>query len=1113
MAADGSIIIDTRIDTDGISSGVKEVQAAFKDLANSVKEINANINSIFHDGFEKLEDSFQSLQQKSEKVENSMDKMGNSAKKTGATVSSSFNKMDTSGASRKVNLLGRQFEGLGTIVKRIGFLVGSAFAVGKLIQFGKESIELGSDLTEVQNVVDVTFTTMSDKVNEFAKNAMTSAGLSETMAKRYVGTFGAMSKSFGFSEAQAYDMSTALTQLTGDVASFYNISQDLAYIKLKSVFTGETETLKDLGVVMTQSALDQFALANGYGKTTSAMTEQEKVALRLAFVQKQLSAASGDFIRTSDSWANQVRVMQLQLQSLKATVGQGLINLFTPVLRVINILLGKLATLANAFKSFTELITGKKSSGQTGASGAGLVGTDAIADTADQYGDAANNAEKLADATNDTADATKKATKAAKGYLSPLDEINNYSTDKSTDSSSKVPGATGGLADQMKDAVQNVDYGKLAEGETVLDKMSKPLKKIIDRFKQLAKLIAKGFWDGLGDYEPILDGIKKDLDSIWKSLKDIFTDSEVAKAANNFFDSFAYAIGQVAGSFARIGLTIAQNIIGGIEKFLKQNTQRIKNYLIDMFNIGSEIAQIGGNLAVAFADVFSVFGEETAQQITANLIGIFTEIGMVLTETAAKLGRDILNMIAQPFIDNKDILKSAIEGDLGVIETVTSGVLTVVQNLSDAISRLYDEHVKPFFDSIANGLSSIFETLITGYNTYVLPVFQGLAEQIKGLLEGPLGDAILKIETFLGKLIDSLKLLWESVLVPLINWIIANLLPVVAKIIDVVGTVAIKVIKSLIKIIGDVADTLSGIIDFLVGVFTGDWELAWQGIKEIADGAWSFIKDVVSGAWEIIKTVTKGALSIIKSIISTAWNAIKALTSTIWNAIKKTLSGLWNSLKSTASTVFNAIKTKVVGVWDSVKNKTSKTWENVATFVSNKVEAIKNAITNKFNAARDAVRSAFEGIVNFIKAPINQAISIVNNAVGMINNAIGGIESAFSFGPWTVPTPFGSKTIGFHATFPRIGTIPYLASGAVIPPRSEFLAVLGDQKKGNNLEAPESLLRQIVREESGKRQGDGNTYNVTVNASGKKLLDIIIDEAELRRRRNGGQNPFLLGGV
>ena len=1022
-------------------------------------------------------------------------------------------RMDTTGVQNGVSAIKQSFNGLGSVVKKIGILIGGAFAIGKLTQFGKECVELGSNLAEVQNVVDVTFTTMSDKVNEFAKNAMTSAGLSETMAKQYVGTFGAMSKSFGFSESQAYDMSTALTQLTGDVASFYNISQDLAYIKLKSVFTGETETLKDLGVVMTQSALDQYALANGYGKTTSEMTEQEKVALRLAFVQKQLSAASGDFIRTSDSWANQMRVMQLQLQSLKATVGQGLINIFTPVLKVINILLGKLATLANAFKSFTELITGKKSSGQTGASGAGLAGTDAIADTADQYGEAADNAEKLADATNDTADATKKATKAAKGYLSPLDEINNYSTNKSTDSSSKAPGTTGGLVDQMKDVVQNVDYGKVAEGETVLDKMSKPLKKIIDRFKQLAKLIAKGFWDGLGDYEPIFDGIKKDLDSIWKSLKDIFTDPEVVKAANKFLDSFAYAIGQVAGSFARIGLTIAQNIVGGIEKFLKQNVQRIKNYLIDMFNIGAEISQIAGNLAVAFADVFSVFGGETAQQITADLIGIFAEIGMTVTETAAKLGRDILNMIAQPFIDNKDILKSAIEGSLGVIETVTSGVLTVVQNLSDAVSRLYDEHVKPFFDSIADGLSSILETLITGYNTYILPVLQGLAEQIKGLLEGPLGDAILKIEAFLGKLIDSLKLLWESVLVPLINWIIANLLPVVAKIIDVVGTTAIKVIKSLIKIIGDVADTLSGIIDFLVGVFTGDWELAWQGIKEIANGAWSLIKDIITGAWDVIKTVTKGALSIIKSIINVTWNAIKAVTSTVWNAIKKTLSGLWSALKTTAKTVFDAIKTKVTGVWDKIKDKTSRTWESVTTFVSNKVEAIKTAITDKFNAARDAVKSAFEGIVNFIKAPINQAISIVNNAVGMINNSIGGIESAFSFGPWEVPTPFGTKRIGFHATFPLIGTIPYLASGAVIPPRSEFLAVLGDQKKGNNLEAPESLLRQIVREESGKGQGNGNTYNVTVNASGRKLLDIIIDEAELRRRRNGGQNPFLLGGV
>ena len=1019
-------------------------------------------------------------------------------------------RMDTTGVQNGVSAIKQSFNGLGSAVKKIGLLIGGAFAVGKLVQFGKECVELGSDLAEVQNVVDVTFTTMSDKVNEFAKNAMTSAGLSETMAKRYVGTFGAMSKSFGFSEAQAYDMSTALTQLTGDVASFYNISQDLAYIKLKSVFTGETETLKDLGVVMSQSALDQYALANGYGKTTSEMTEQEKVALRLAFVQKQLSAASGDFIRTSDSWANQVRVMQLQLQSLKATVGQGLINIFTPVLKIINILLGKLATLANAFKSFTELITGKKSSGQTSGSGAGLAGTDAIADTADQYGQAADNAEKLADANKDNATATKKANKETKNYLSSLDEIHKVtSTGSDSSSTPSSSGGNGGASGGLSRAVSNVDYGKLAEGETTIEKMSKPLDAIIKKFKKLAKLLSKGFWDGLGDYEPIFDDIKKNINSIGKSLQNIFTAPEVIGAASDFLDTFAYSIGKVSGSFSRIGITIAQNLIGGIEKFLKQNTSRIKTYLIDMFDIGSEVAQIEGNFSSALADVFSVFGGEIAQQITANIIGIFSDISMTAMGLCARLGRDMLNMIAQPFIDNKDILKSAVEGTLGVIETITDGLSTVIQNLSDLVTTLYDEHLKPFFDSIANRLSTIFGTLIDGYNTYILPVLQGLASKIKELMDGEFGEMFVKVQTFLGKLIDILKELWENILVPIISWIVSNAIPVIADVANVIGSTVIEAIKSVIKIVGDVLDVLSGVIDFLKGVFTGDWELAWNGIKEIARGVWNLIKDIISGAWEAIKGIVETALTIIKSIISLSWNAIKTVTVTVWNAIKTWLSNTWEAIKTTVSTIFDGIKSKITGIWDSVSEKTSSIWESITTFVDRKVSAIHDAIVDKFTSARDTVVRVFEGIRDTIKDILNKVIGIANSAIGTVNSAIGGIESAFTFGPWKVPTPFGSRTIGFTANFPRVPTIPYLAKGAVIPPRSEFLAVLGDQKNGRNLEAPEDLLRQIVREEAGGNQRSGGNYRFTAQLNRRTIFDEMIDEAKLRRDASG-TNPFEL---
>ena len=230
----------------------------------------------------------------------------------------------------------KQMGGIGALAKKAGGALAAAFAVKKVIDFGKACLDLGSDLNEVQNVVDVTFPSMSSKVDEFSKSAATSFGLSETMSKKFTGTFGAMSKAFGFSEKEAYDMGTTLTGLSGDVASFYNISQDEAYTKMKSVFTGETESLKDLGIVMTQTALDAYAMSNGFGKTTANMSEAEKVALRYQFVQQQLATATGDFARTSDGWANQVRILSLQFDSLKATIGQGLINLFTPIIKAVN---------------------------------------------------------------------------------------------------------------------------------------------------------------------------------------------------------------------------------------------------------------------------------------------------------------------------------------------------------------------------------------------------------------------------------------------------------------------------------------------------------------------------------------------------------------------------------------------------------------------------------------------------------------------------------------------------------------------------------------------------------------------------------------------------------
>ena len=134
--------------------------------------------------------------------------------------------VDTKGFGKGMANMKSQFSGLGASAMKLGGAIAAAFSVKAIIDFSKQALDLGSDLAEVQNVVDVTFGTMSDKINEFAKNASASAGLSETMAKKYAGTFGAMAKSFGFAEGEMVTMSTSLTQLAGDVASFYNLTQE-----------------------------------------------------------------------------------------------------------------------------------------------------------------------------------------------------------------------------------------------------------------------------------------------------------------------------------------------------------------------------------------------------------------------------------------------------------------------------------------------------------------------------------------------------------------------------------------------------------------------------------------------------------------------------------------------------------------------------------------------------------------------------------------------------------------------------------------------------------------------------------------------------------------------
>ena len=614
------------------------------------------------------------------------------------------------GSRQGVIGLEKDFQNLGSTVKKVGALIGSAFAISKITSFAKEAIDLGSDLAEVQNVVDSVFTTMSGKVDDFARSAQTMYGLSETMAKQFTGTYGAMAKAFGFAEEEAYNMATTLTGLAGDVASFYNLDQDVAYTKLKSVFSGETESLKDLGIVMTQTALDQYALQKGLGISTAKMTEQQKVALRYQFILDQLATASGDFAKTSDSWANQTRILKLQVDSLKASLGTGLINLFTPALKMINLLLSKLATLANAFRSFTELITGAKAEGG-GASGLGSA--------AETFGEAADGAQELAGATDKVTKATKKADRAQKDYLSGLDDIHKYAKGQTTADMSAPAASSGGTG--LNPAVAAVDYGQLAQGTTVVDKLG-------ESFNRLAETIRREDWDGLGRY--MAEGINSGLEKIYTAIDWNTVGPKITKSVDAFTRTFNSLMDNLDWDLA--GRTIGS----GINTI--SNSIRLGIEGINWKNLGSKLATgvngivrkvdwngLGSTIGSKFKAAWDTFG---GYVLTLDYQGIGISVASLLNGAFRKMKFSTVASYLTTGINGAfNTLKSfteTFEWD-EARENIQEGINTAIRTLKwkDAGKTLEDFWTK--IDEFLLGLDVDWEGLGKGIGDFISEIDWG----------------------------------------------------------------------------------------------------------------------------------------------------------------------------------------------------------------------------------------------------------------------------------------------------------------------------------------------------------------------------------------------------
>lgn len=647
----------------------------------------------------------------------------------------------------------------------------AAFAAKKLIDFGKQAIDTASDLQEVQNVVDTAFGESKQKMEDFAETAVQTYGISKLTAKQTGSTFMAMASGMGLAQDSASDMSIALTGLSADMASFYNVEQDVASTALKSIFTGETETLKQFGIVMTDANLQAYALSQGISKSTSEMTQAEKVQLRYSYVMAQTSLAQGDFAKTSDSWANQTRILSEQWKEFAGTIGTVLMNVLLPAVKTINEVLSKLIGVARSAAQALSEAFGFET-GNPEATAATIAGS--AAETADSYADIAEE--------------SKETEESQEASLASFDKITKLGdSEKSSDKTSSV-GAIAGVTPYTAVSA-DVDTSK---AEKKLTDFWKSVKKSFTSFGKYFdknfKPIFSGIWDGLKqeslEFVGIMGGVFSDIRSLAEPLKAYFSGDFTV-----YLQTFLQTVGTIlTGLFDSFNMVFSD--IWNLAVFpILQNFVTVGLPLLTQ--IGTQIFNTLGVLFESIKEIFDTLWSGVISPILGFIAQLWCDVWQLLSDFWAEWGQPIFDGINEAITSVKDTF-------LNIWNTILQPVFN---KFMEVLDKIWTDHIKPL---IAEFLDFV-GTLVTGatdiYNKFISPIVNWFIDV--------LGPVIAKV----------------------FNMIIDTVGGVVSNIIDAVKGV-IKSLKGIVEFItgiftGNWEKAWNGIKD----IFGGIWDAFYSIVK------------------------------------------------------------------------------------------------------------------------------------------------------------------------------------------------------------------------------------------------------------------------------------------
>lgn len=795
-------------------------------------------------------------------------------------------------------------------------------------------------------------------------------------------------------------------------------------------------------------------------------------ALIFNLISKALTALVNE-MGTAILKTNGVQKAFAQLKGSAATAAAGLASALAPV---ITWLINLINSLLNAFIRLISLITGK-SIGVMKKQGKAI-------------------------------SATGSAAKKASGELAKFDELDVLNKNDSGGGGSGI----------------SPDFSGIDESVNAL---SDRMKELLDKFKE-------GFKKGFGDAGEGLKNIKDDLAKIGAILKEIWTDPEVSAAVKRFTDTCAYALGEVVGAAASIGVSIAEKLVGGLARYLERNKEFLKGILANAFNLGADIVGLFGDFAAAVAVVFRSLGSEGAKQLTSGFIGIFANSALGMVQTMEQIGYALAKPLMQPFIDNAEKIREVFSNFFAAIAPFFVGISDGIANFYAALGNLYNEVIKPLIDGLAEFNSSILGSLLDKLNAFLesltgladplhsageaigflarafggLLVAAGFVSAAVGFLASPFGIAVAAI----GAAIAAGVLLYQNwdMAKDKVQGLIDTIQPAFAAIKTAALNLATAVEETWTTYVVPVLDSAKTAIQSLWEIVIQFWEgIVYPIIQEIMAVILELWNDSLKPLWDKITDLVQSVIALVQVLCQWVVAIIAAIVQAVlelWNQVLAPLiSWLLATFGPVFKDVFNAIGTVVKTIIKVICDKIDRALtalKGIIDFLTGVFkgdwEGAWNAIKQIFFGVFDSLHKKAADVLNGIKELVGNVVQGVKDLVSGLGDLGGAIANKVS-SAWNAVTSGSPAQQSMEAPLASL-PVPALARGAVIPPNHRFLAMLGDQTNGTNVEAPLETIQEALAEVLAAQGGQ----DITIRFAGDlaqlvRLLNPYIDKENNRR--------------